>query len=50
MASNISIDNCFIQVRSSLQEEGIKLWLEPYYIEGIGPIESELEVNYFDSL
>lgn len=50
MAGSLSIDNCLIQVRSCLQEEGIKLWLEPYYVQGIGPVDLELEVNYFDTL
>lgn len=45
MANSLSIDNCLIQVRARLQDQGIKLWLEPYYIEGIGPIDSELEVK-----
>lgn len=44
MANGLSIDNCLIQVRSCLQEEGIKLWLEPYHIEGIGTVDSEMEV------
>lgn len=50
MANSLSIDNCLIQVRSCLQEEGIKLWLEPYYVQGIGPVDAELEVNDFDML
>lgn len=45
MAGSLSIDNCLIQVRSSLQGEGIKLWLEPYYVQGIGPVDLELEVS-----
>lgn len=44
MASQI--DNCLIQTRSYLQSQGVKLWLTPYYEEGIGPIESELEVVF----
>lgn len=44
MANGLSIDNCLIQVRSRLQDEGIKLWLEPYYIQGIGPVDAEMEV------
>lgn len=55
MANGLSIDSCLIQVRSRLQEEGIKLWLEPYFIADIGPNDTELEVftiltireNYF---
>ncbi|XP_055305346.1 NEDD8 ultimate buster 1 [Sitodiplosis mosellana] len=43
MANGLSIDNCLIQVRSRLQEEGIKLWLEPYHVEGIGSNDTELE-------
>lgn len=44
MSSDLRVENILIQVRSKLQENGIKLWLEPYYTEGIGTIESELEV------
>lgn len=43
---SLSIENCLIQVRACLQEEGIKLWLEPYYSEGIGPNDTELEVRF----
>lgn len=50
MAISLSIDNCLIQVRSSLQGENIKLWVQPYYVEGIGPIDSELEVNISNKL
>lgn len=45
MANSLSIDNCLIQVRSRLQEESIKLWLEPYYVQGVGPNDAELEVR-----
>lgn len=44
---SLSIENCLIQVRSCLQEQGIKLWLPPYYLEGIEPVDSELEVLIF---
>lgn len=47
MASSLSIDNCLIQVRSCLQDQNIKLWLEPYYDQGIGPVDSELEVKQY---
>lgn len=47
MTNSLSIDNCLIQVRSRLQEEGIKLWLEPYYVQGIGSVDSEMEVGHF---
>lgn len=45
MANSLPIENVLIQVRAKLQTEQIKLWLPPYYEEGIGPIESELEVR-----
>lgn len=44
MTNSLSIDNCLIQVRSCLQDQGIKLWVEPYYQQGIGPVDLELEV------
>lgn len=47
MASKCNIENVFIQVRAKLQENGVKLWLEPYYIDGIGPVDTELEVRWF---
>lgn len=42
---SLSIENVLIQVRAKLQENGIKLWLSPYYSNDIGPIDSELEVS-----
>lgn len=44
MAISLPIENILIQVRSKLQNEQVKLWLPPYYEEGIGPVDSELEV------
>lgn len=41
----ILIDNCLIQVRACLQGENIKLWLEPYYMQSIGPVDEEMEVT-----
>ncbi|KAH8344529.1 hypothetical protein KR084_005944 [Drosophila pseudotakahashii] len=38
-----NLDNIFIQVRSRLQSEGVKLWEEPYYSEDLGSIEGALE-------
>lgn len=43
---SLSIENCLIQVRAQLQTEGIKLWLAPYYLDGIGPVDVELEVKF----
>ncbi|XP_065364111.1 NEDD8 ultimate buster 1-like [Calliphora vicina] len=37
------IDNIIIQVRARLQLLGIKLWLEPYYYDGVGCVEEEIE-------
>ncbi|KNC33992.1 hypothetical protein FF38_10190 [Lucilia cuprina] len=37
------IDNIIIQVRARLQLLGIKLWLEPYYYDGVGCMEEEIE-------
>lgn len=45
MAISLPIENVLIQVRAKLQSEHIKLWLPPYYEEGIGPVDSELEVS-----
>lgn len=42
---SLSIENILIQVRAKLQENGIKLWLSPYYSNEIGPIDAELEVS-----
>ncbi|KAH8409075.1 hypothetical protein KR009_006286 [Drosophila setifemur] len=39
-----SIDNLFLQVRSRLQSEAIKLWEEPFYSEEFGSIEGAMEV------
>lgn len=40
------VENILIQVRSLLQEKGIKLWLEPYHTDGLGPCDAELEVTF----
>ncbi|KAH8363681.1 hypothetical protein KR084_013010 [Drosophila pseudotakahashii] len=37
------INNTFIKLRSRLRERDIKLWEEPYYFEGVGSIETEME-------
>ncbi|KAH8330614.1 hypothetical protein KR067_005656 [Drosophila pandora] len=37
------IDNTFIRLRARLRERNIKLWEEPYYFEGVGSIESEMD-------
>ncbi|KAH8252630.1 hypothetical protein KR032_000871 [Drosophila birchii] len=37
------IDNIFTQVRARLQSEGVKLWEEPYFSEGLGCIEGAME-------
>lgn len=42
---DLRIENVLIQVRGKLNEEGIKLWLSPYYEEGIGSNDAELEVS-----
>lgn len=44
MSGDLRIENILIQVRSKLQENGIKLWLSPYYDEGIGSVDDEIEV------
>lgn len=45
MSGELKIENILMQVRSKLQENGVKLWLTPYYEEGIGPIDDEIEVR-----
>lgn len=45
MAGNYNIENVLIQARAKLLENGIKLWLPPYYVEGIGAVDAELEVS-----
>lgn len=47
MSSGLHIENILVQVRSRLQDGGVKLWIEPYYVEGIGPVDNELEVSVF---
>ncbi|XP_017079863.2 NEDD8 ultimate buster 1 [Drosophila eugracilis] len=37
------INNTFIKLRARLRERDIKLWEEPYYFEGVGTIESEID-------
>lgn len=52
---SVSIESILIQVRAKLQENGIKLWLTPYYSNEVGPNDTELEVSlliafFFSSL
>lgn len=47
MSGSLQIENILVQVRSRLQDGGVKLWIEPYYVEGFGPVDSELEVSVF---
>lgn len=42
---DLRIENVLIQVRAKLNEDTIKLWLSPYYEEGIGSNDAELEVK-----
>lgn len=44
MSADLSIGNILLQVKSKLLENGIKLWLAPYYVEGVGACDAELEV------
>ncbi|XP_037050774.1 NEDD8 ultimate buster 1-like [Bradysia coprophila] len=43
MSGDLKIENILMQVRSKLQEDGVKLWLSPYYEESIGPIDEMIE-------
>lgn len=45
MASQLKTEDVLLQIRSKLQSDDIKLWLEPYYYEGIGPSDEELAVR-----
>lgn len=46
MSADLRLDNILIQVTSSLRENGIKLWLEPYHSDEFGPCHAELEVRF----
>jgi len=37
------INNTFLKLRARLRERDIKLWEDPYYFEGVGSIESEMD-------
>lgn len=50
MSGELKIENILMQVRSKLQENGVKLWLSPYYEDGIGPIDDEIEVHFFSPM
>lgn len=47
MASSLKIEDVFIQIKSKLQIDGVKLWLPPYYEETTGVNEEELMVKTF---
>lgn len=44
-ASHLKAEDILIQIRSKLQNDDIKLWLEPYYVPDIGTVEEELTVR-----
>lgn len=44
MSSELQDDNVFIQIRDKLQKDGIKLWLEPYFLPSSQSAEIELRV------
>lgn len=46
MGSQLKTEDILMQIRSKLQNDNIKLWLEPYYYEGIGSSEEELGVSF----
>lgn len=39
------VDAVITLVRARLQELGIKLWLEPYYLKTSGSVETEIVVG-----
>lgn len=43
--TEINHENILIQVRDALNRQGIKLWVEPYCLDGES-IESELIVSF----
>lgn len=45
MASNLKIEDVFIQIRGKLQLDGVKLWLLPYYDESVGVCDEEIMVK-----
>lgn len=44
MSVQLKTEDVLLQIRSKLQSDDIKLWLEPYYFEGIGPSDEEIQV------
>lgn len=47
MNNHMKIEDVFLQIRSVLQEDNVKLWLPPYYNESIGACEEEIQVKQF---
>ncbi|KAJ6638174.1 NEDD8 ultimate buster 1 [Pseudolycoriella hygida] len=43
MSGILRIDNVLMQVKGKLQENRVKLWLSPYYEDGIGAVDDEIE-------
>lgn len=42
---DFKIEEVLIRLRSKLNEDQIKLWLPPYYLEGAGTSDEEIEVS-----
>lgn len=42
--SDLRVENILIQVRHLLQDNNVKLWLAPYYIEETGTCDAEIQV------
>lgn len=45
MGAHLKTEDILMQIRSKLQDDDIKLWLEPYYFEDIGPSDDEINVS-----
>lgn len=50
MDNHLKVEDVFLQIRSVLQANNVKLWLPPYYDQINGPCIQELQVNKSDYL
>lgn len=45
MCENLSISDKLTRVRDKLNSDKVQLWTSPYYVEGLGPSDSDLQVK-----
>lgn len=50
MSAQLKTEDILLQIRSKLQSDDIKLWLEPYYFDELGSSEEQIKVIFDNRL